>query len=120
MRARPRFAVFTKPRFTSFSRRTIPSCALRNSVVRASLPSLTTTTRQSSPGIADSEETASATVFADLAAPLGAGIVGEGVLDERVAPAPGLPVEAQDVEAAGPVVPAAGGEVQRGRPGEPA
>src|SRR5664280_579049 len=29
----PRFAVFTKPRFTSFSRRTIPSCALRNSVV---------------------------------------------------------------------------------------
>ncbi len=41
----PRFAVFTKPRFVSFSRRTIPSCARRNSVVRASLPSLTTTTR---------------------------------------------------------------------------
>ena len=41
----PRFAVLTKPMFTSFSRRTIPSCALRNSVVRASLPSLTTTMR---------------------------------------------------------------------------
>ena len=42
---RPRFAVFTKPRFSSFSRRTIPPCALRNSVVFASLPSLTTTMR---------------------------------------------------------------------------
>src|SRR4051812_41053508 len=59
-----------------------------------------------------------------LPAPPGrTGVVGESVADQGVAPAAAvavLAVEAEDVEAAGAVVPAAGGQVEGGGAGEAA
>src|SRR6185503_8704339 len=53
------------------------------------------------------------------AAVRGSRVVGEGVADQGVAPAGLCAVEAEDVEAAGAIVPAARREVEGGGAGEP-